>query len=80
MKDLPGIDDLQAECDEILEYARTYVIGDALTMRPPSEAEQRQAKKMINKDGSYPPLHKLSLEAAQKEYKVLLPQKAWRML
>ena len=72
VKDLPGIEDLQVECDEILQYARTYVIGDALTCRPPPEAEQTQAKKMKNPDGSYPPLHKWSLKDAQKQYKVVL--------
>ena len=44
VKDLPGIDDLQAECDEILQYTRTYVIGEELTCKPPSEAVMKKAK------------------------------------
>ena len=49
VKDLPGIDDLQAECDEILQYTRTYVIGEELTCKPPSEAVLKKAKKMKKK-------------------------------
>ena len=46
VKDLPRIDDLQEECDEILQYTRTYVIGEELTCKPPSEAVLKKAKKM----------------------------------
>ena len=35
VKDLKGIDDLQDECDEIVQYTRTYIIGDELTCNPP---------------------------------------------
>ena len=35
VKDLPRIDDLQEECDEILQYTRTYIIANELTCNPP---------------------------------------------